>query len=92
MINQFAVGNMMPKLTVVLDVPAEVGLKRIKRRANDLPDRMEEENIGFYRLVREGYLLLAQSMPERFLVIDGTQSVDAVHNLILDAVRERYSF
>lgn len=91
-INQFAVGNMMPNLTVVLDVPAEVGLKRIKRRANDLPDRMEEENIGFYRLVREGYLLLAQSMPERFLVIDGTQSVDAVHNLILDAVRERYSF
>jgi dTMP kinase len=90
-INQFAVGNLMPNLTVVLDVPAEVGLKRIKRRANDLPDRMEEENIGFYRLVREGYLLLAQSMPERFLVVDGTLSVDAVHNLIWDAVRERYS-
>ena len=59
MINQFAVGNLMPDLTVVVDVPAEDGLKRIKLRASALPDRMEEENIDFYQRVREGYLVLA---------------------------------
>jgi dTMP kinase len=77
-INQFAVGNVMPDLTIILDVPTEVSLARIKQRASDLPDRMERENIEFYEKVRAGYLLLARSMPERFSVIDGTQSEDAV--------------
>jgi dTMP kinase len=77
-INQFAVGNVMPDLTIILDVPTEVSLARIKQRASDLPDRMERENIEFYEKVREGYLLLARSMPGRFSVIDGTQSEDAV--------------
>jgi dTMP kinase len=77
-INQFAVGNVMPDLTIILDVPTEVSLARIKQRASDLPDRMERENIEFYEKVREGYLLLARSMPGRFSVIDGTQTEDAV--------------
>ncbi len=70
-INTFAVGNIMPDITIVVDVPAEIGLERIRHRVTDLPDRMEQENIEFYRKVREGYLLLAQAMPERFIVIDG---------------------
>lgn len=71
-INRFAAGDLVPDLTIVLDVPAEVGLDRIRHRASDLPDRMEQENIAFYRKVREGYLVLAKSFPERFAVIDGT--------------------
>jgi len=70
-INTFAVGNIMPDITIVVDVPAEIGLERIRHRVTDLPDRMEQENIEFYRKVREGYLLLAQAMPERFIVVDG---------------------
>jgi len=78
LINQFAVGNVMPHLTVIIDVPTELGLQRIRQRASDLPDRMERENIDFYNKVREGYLLLAKGMPQRFLVIDGSKSEDAV--------------
>ena len=72
-INLFAVGNVMPDLTIVMDVPTEVSLARIHQRASDVPDRMERENIDFYNKVREGYLVLAKSMPERFVVIDGTR-------------------
>ena len=46
-INRFAVGNVMPDLTIVIDVPTEVSLARIRQRASDLPDRMERENIDF---------------------------------------------
>ena len=72
-INRFAVGNVIPDLTFILDVPAEESISRVRRRVSDLPDRMEQENIDFYNKVREGYLLLARSLPERFHVMDGTR-------------------
>jgi dTMP kinase len=88
-INRFAVGNVMPDLTVVIDVPAEVSLARLKQRASDLPDRMERENIGFYEKVREGYLVLAKGMPERFIVVDGTKTVEAIEKKIWTEVQAR---
>lgn len=81
-INQFAVGDVMPDLTIVLDIPAEVGMERIRHRTSDTPDRMESESIDFYRKVREGYLILANAMPERFLVIDGTKDEDDIEEEI----------
>lgn len=72
-INTFAVGDLMPDITVIVDIPAELGFARIKHRVTDLPDRMEQENIQFYRKVRAGYLMLAKAMPERFIVVDGTK-------------------
>lgn len=88
-INHFAVGNVMPDLTIVLDVPPETSLTRIRQRASDLPDRMERENIDFYTKVREGYLVLAKGLPERFVVIDGTQPEDVVEKRIWTAVKDR---
>jgi dTMP kinase len=88
-INRFAVGNVMPDLTVVIDVPTEVSLARLKQRASDLPDRMERENLDFYTKVREGYLVLAQGMPERFLVIDGTKSAESIEKKIWTEVQSR---
>jgi dTMP kinase len=88
-INHFAVGNVMPDITVVIDVPTEVSLTRIRQRASDLPDRMERENIDFYTKVREGYLVLAKGLPERFVVIDGTQNEDAIEKKIWAAVKDR---
>jgi dTMP kinase len=88
-INRFAVGNVMPDVTVVIDVPPEVSLARLKQRASDLPDRMERENIDFYKKVRDGYLVLAQSMAERFLVIDGTKSEDAIEKKIWMEMQSR---
>ena len=88
-INRFAVGNVMPDLTIVIDVPTEVSLSRLKQRASDLPDRMERENIDFYKKVREGYLVLAKGMAERFIVVDGTKTEDAIEKKIWTEVQAR---
>jgi dTMP kinase len=88
-INRFAVGNVMPDLTIVIDVPTEVSLARLKQRASDLPDRMERENVSFYEKVRAGYLLLAKEWPDRVVVIDGTRSPDALEKKIWADVEKR---
>jgi dTMP kinase len=88
-INRFAVGNVMPDLTIVIDVPTEVSLQRVRQRASDLPDRMERENITFYKMVREGYLLLAKEWPDRVVVLDGTLSPDALDKKIWAVVQKR---
>jgi len=87
-INRFAVGNVMPDLTIVIDVPMEVSLARIRQRASDIPDRMERENIGFYKKIREGYLLLAKSMPERLAVIDGSKTEEVIEKKIWAEVQK----
>ena len=88
-INTFAVGNLIPDITVVLDVPAEVGFSRIRHRATDLSERMEEETIDFYRKVREGYLMLAKALSERFIVIDGTEERKSVEEKIWHELNQR---
>jgi dTMP kinase len=88
-INRFAIGSVMPDVTVVIDVPAAVGLARIRQRASDLPDRMERENIGFYEKIREGYLVLAKGMPDRFIVLDGTHTLEDVEEQIWIALQVR---
>ena len=88
-INRFAIGNVMPDVTIVIDVPTEVSLARLRQRASDLPDRMERENVSFYKKVREGYLVLAKGMPERFVVVDGTKPTRTVEKQIWAAVQKR---
>ena len=85
-INQFAAAAITPDLTFILDVPAEESIARVKRRINDLPDRMEQENVDFYKKVREGYLLLARSLPKRFHVVDGTRELKVNQEDILKTV------
>ena len=87
-INQFAVGDVLPNLTIVLDVPAEVSIQRVKHRASDLPDRIERENIDFYRVIREGYLLLAKSMPGRFHVFDGNKPTATIEKEVWKSVKQ----
>lgn len=89
-INRFAVGNFMPDWTIILDVPAEVGIERIRHRVSDIPDRMESENIDFYRAVREGYLILAKSLPDRYSVYDGTQQKELIEDEIWEETQERF--
>jgi len=85
-INRFAVGEVVPDLTFILDVTAEESMTRVRRRVSDLPDRMEQENIDFYNKVREGYLLLARSMPERFHVMDGSRPKEELQEETLKTV------
>jgi dTMP kinase len=73
----------------VLDVPTRVSLTRINQRASDLPDRMERENIDFYKKVRDGYLVLARSLPKRFFVVDGMLPEKEIRKLIWAEVKSR---
>ena len=90
-INRFAVGDRLPDLTVILDVPVEIGRERMRQRKAISPDRMEQEPIAFHQKVREGYLQLAHSPYEkRFLLIDATESSDAIARKIGDAFKRRF--
>jgi len=89
-INEFAVGDLMPDLTIVLDIPAEESRLRVQRRMNSIPDRIEKESIEFYSAVREGYLYLAKEFPERLILIDGSKDVKTVSKTIWEAVESRF--
>lgn len=77
-------GDVQPDLTVLLDAPPEVGMQRAEKRGER--DRLESEQVAFYRRVRDGYLALAEREPERFAVIDASQSLDAVQAQIRAAL------
>ncbi|MCW6653042.1 dTMP kinase [Aerococcaceae bacterium NML210727] len=76
-INQFAIENYLPDLTLVLDVPAEVGLARIYANRSDEVNRLDRESVEFHHLVRQAFLDLA-AKEERMIVIDATQPLEAV--------------
>jgi dTMP kinase len=88
-INQFAVGQARPDLTILIDLSPEVGMARVHARSDGQLDRMEQEAIEFFQAVRAGYLKLAESEPERFLVLDGSASVEALESQIWEAVQPR---
>ena len=68
--------GLQPDLTILLDAPAEIGMDRAGRRG--AADRLEIEKTEFYARVRDGYLALAESEPERFAIIDASQTLDDV--------------
>lgn len=88
-INQIAVGETRPQLTILIDLPPEVGMSRVRARGDGELDRMEKEALEFFEAVRAGYLALASKEPTRFLVLDGSQSVEAVQTQIWEAVADR---
>lgn len=85
-INQFAIGQTLPDLTILIDLDPTVGMARVKARSGGKLDRMEQEAIEFFEAVRAGYLKAAAAEPKRFLVINGDQSVEAIQAEIWNAV------
>jgi dTMP kinase len=89
-LERVTVGAAMPDVTFLLDVPANVGLARAKRRrGTDTTDRFEAESIEFHEALREAYLALAGKEPKRCVVIDGRAPRDVVSDRIWQAVLER---
>lgn len=81
----FATYGLVPDLTVLLDVPVEVGLARTRRRAEW--NRFEDtEGAAFFEQVRAAYLRLAAAEPDRFRVVDGSGSVEEADRNIREAV------
>lgn len=85
-INRIAVGNCLPDLTIVIDLDPRVGLERARGR--ELFDRMENQSLTFFQRVRKGYLELVTREPARVKLIDGTQDIDAVEQLIWKLVND----
>ncbi|HOW56899.1 MAG TPA: dTMP kinase [Smithellaceae bacterium] len=82
-INDYAAQQLKPGLTLLFDLPVEISLRRALERNNLLQnsadsDRFEREALDFHNRVRSGYLQLAQSEPERFVVIDAARSIEAI--------------
>jgi dTMP kinase len=75
-ISEWATQGLVPNLTVLLDVPARVGLSRVDHRGS--ADKLEAESIGFHERVRQAFLDLAAAVAPRYVVIDATQPVDVI--------------
>jgi len=82
-ISRWATESLYPTLTILIDVPAEIGLARLKSR-----DRLEAEPTDFHERVRQEFLQIAMMDPERYFVVDGTESVEEIHALIIARVAE----
>lgn len=78
--------GLKPKLTLLFDVDVETGLRRASNRSE--ADRFEQEEISFFEKIRACYLQRAKSEPERFRIIDSSQSFDNVKQQIQDILKE----
>ena len=86
-LQEFATGGLHPDLTLLLDVPVEIGLAR--KQAEEQTRFEVTFDLDFHRRVRDGYLSLAAAEPDRFRVIDATQPVEAVVTAAIAAVLAR---
>jgi dTMP kinase len=88
-LERLVVGETMPDVTFIIDVPPEVGLSRAEGRGQGT-DRFEAEHIEYHRLLREAYREIAEREPDRCVLVDGTASVDAIAVRIWMLVSERF--
>lgn len=89
-LERVTVGQAMPDLTILIDVPANIGLARAKtRRGEGAADRFEAESVEFHESLRLAFLDVAGQEPKRFAVIDGRPPRDVVAERIWEAVEQR---
>jgi dTMP kinase len=83
------IGNLKPDLTIILDIPVEVGLKRAAaRRGSGTPDRFESENIQFHQDLRDAYRQIAADDPQRCVLIDANADAETVSGRVWKALRD----
>jgi len=89
-LERVSVGELSPHLTVILDLPVQVGLERAKeRRGAAQADRFEGEGAKFHEKLRDAYLAIAVREPARCVVIDATASKEIVADAIWQMVQLR---
>ncbi|MDD7908821.1 dTMP kinase [Pseudovibrio exalbescens] len=93
-LQEVAIDGHEPDMTLLIDVPTEVGLARVTQRsekgAEHAPDRFEQDTIETHERRRQLFLKIAENAAHRFVVIDGSQSLDAVEQAIWQAVEDRF--
>ena len=86
-LDKLIVANHYPDLTLLLDIPPEVGFQRAEKRGTE-KDRIEQEQLDFFAHVRETYLLRAQQDPNRIKIIDASKSLPEVQTQIRHTLDE----
>lgn len=90
-LERVTVGDAVPDLTLIMDVPSEIGLARAaKRRGAASADRFESENVDFHERLRHAYTALAKVEPERCVLIDANQPMPQVTDDIWTEVAKRF--
>ncbi|KEF36394.1 thymidylate kinase [Schinkia azotoformans MEV2011] len=77
-INEFAIGNFMPNLTLYLDLDPEVGLSRIRKNKEREVNRLDLEEMNFHNKVKEGYEEVLAKFPDRIVRVDANQEIENV--------------
>ena len=88
-VNLFATENTWPDLTLLFDIKPEVGLARIASNASREVNRLDLEKLDFHNKVRDTFLALAKKYPDRYVIIDASQSRDEVAKSTLEAIMNR---
>jgi dTMP kinase len=89
-LNRYATEGIIPDLTILLNIPADLGIMRITRDKDRVLDRLESEDIPFHESVRRGYLQIASHEPERFLIIDGSREPGKVALEVQEEISKRF--
>ena len=92
---QIAVGDFKPDLTVILDIDPEIGLNRSFAKASAMAEketRHESRGLEFHRLLRKGFLEIAEHEPNRCVVLNADKSIEALHNDIVQVIDERLGY
>src|ERR1700694_5578324 len=85
------IGDLKPDLTIILDVPVEVGMKRaVARRGAGAPDRFEAEDVRFHQELRDAYRQIAANEPQRCVLIDADTDAGTVAAGVWAALRDRF--
>ncbi|WP_456325539.1 dTMP kinase [Desulfonauticus submarinus] len=97
LLNELATNKLNPDLTILLDLPVEIGLKRalarnLEDRISREEGRFEAESLEFHTKIREGYLTWAALHKERIIVINGNNKPEIVFKDILEAIKNRIPF
>jgi dTMP kinase len=85
------IGDLKPDLTIILDVPVDIGMQRAAvRRGAGAPDRFEAEDVKFHEGLRDAYRQIAAAEPERCVLIDADAAAGVVAAAVWTAVRDRF--
>ncbi|HEX6442087.1 MAG TPA: dTMP kinase [Stellaceae bacterium] len=87
-LHRFVLADFAPDLTLILDLPVEIGFARAARRAG-AADRFERLDHDFHERLRQGFRVIAAAEPQRCLLIDAAGGPESVHRAVLAAVSER---
>ncbi len=83
-LEQWVQGSLRPDATILLDIPVELGMERVRERGET--DRFEQEQLGFFNRIRESYLKLARENPERFHIVNTQPAIEYVHKQLIQVM------